>query len=169
MPYHTSCFTFYFYFSLFPFAYPNNFCISNTPISPATKAVKAYTYLATNPTSLLKKPKIAPKTLPTITGNASEAFPVLWGHLLAIYPFFKVTSSLQDPEAVGHLPKTPEIASAIVSIVIQSAVSTDIIVIYCSWNKIQILSAKNASLSRTILMFGLILAICVWRSFLLLW
>ena len=67
--YHTYCFT---------------ICINNTPISPGTKTIKPHVCLATNPTALLEKIKMASTTLPAMTGKASVAFPLnLLGHLLA--------------------------------------------------------------------------------------
>ena len=78
------------YFFTFPACLPDTFCISHTPISPATKTIKAHLCSATNPTVLPKKLKMAPTTFPTIAGNASTAFPAsllrasasLFNHLL---------------------------------------------------------------------------------------
>ena len=56
-------------------------------------------------------------------------------------------------------------ASAIVEMVIERAVSIEKIVIPCSRNKAVILSAKDVFLSRTFSRVCLILATCVRRSF----
>ena len=63
--------------------------------------------------------------------------------------FFKIPLSFgeEDPEAEGPPPKTPVRASAIFAIVNEKAVSTDIIVMPCSRNKVQILSTKDPPLS----------------------
>ena len=61
--------------------------------------------------------------------------------------FFKVPSSFGG-EAAPPPPPPPKAsvtASKIVEIVIERAVSTDIIVIPCSRNKVRILCAKNVS------------------------
>ena len=77
--------------------------------------------------------------------------------------FSKVPSSFvgENPETARPYPKTLVIASTIVAIAIERAVSSDIIVILCSRNKVRIPSAKDASLSSTFLMVCLILATCV--------
>ena len=46
-------------------------------------------------------------------------------------------------------------------VVLQSANSIDTVVISCSWNKVQILSTKDTSSSRTFSKVCLILATCV--------
>ena len=53
----------------------STFCINHTIKSPATKTIKSLVYSATNPTTLLRKLKIAPTILPAITGNGSIIFP----------------------------------------------------------------------------------------------
>ena len=94
-------------------------------ISPATKIIKAHVYSATNPTAFPRKLKIAPTSLPTITGNASTTFPA---SLLSAFAslsnhFFKNPSSLGGEPPVPQLlpPKTPVMARKIVEIVIQDS------------------------------------------------
>ena len=76
--------------------------------------------------------------------------------------FFKVPQSFDEdePEVTGPPPpsKASVIANTIVEMVIERVVSNAIIVSLCSQNKVQILSAKHASLSRTFSMVYLILA-----------
>ena len=95
---------------------------------------------------MLKKLKMAPKALPTIAGNASTAFPAglfrasasLFNHL------FKTPLSFDgEPPAPPPSPKTPVIASTMVQIVIERAVSTEKMVMPCSRNKVRIFSAKD--------------------------
>ena len=50
-------------------------CINHTPMSPATKTIKAHVCSATSLTTFPRKLKIAPTTFPTTAGNASTAFP----------------------------------------------------------------------------------------------
>ena len=106
-----------------------------------------------------------PATGPTIAGNDSLAFPAsllrasasLFSHLL------KVPSSFGYPKAAGvfHPPETSVIASIIVEKVTETAVSTEIIVIPYSRDKVRTLSAKSVSLSRTFSMICFMLATCV--------
>ena len=56
-------------------------------------------------------------------------------------------------------------ASTIVEIDIERAVSTENMVMPCSRNKVRIISAKDVFLSRTFSRICLILTTCVWRSF----
>ena len=114
------------------------FCINHTPISPATKTIKVHVFSAKNPTTLLKKRKIARATLTKIAGNTSTAF--LASHLIASASLFNhlfKTPSFFDGEPPPSPPpppppKTTVIASTIVVMVIERKVSTDIVVIPCS-------------------------------------
>ena len=64
--------------------------------------------------------------------------------------FFKTPSSFDGESPVPTPPlKTPLIARIIVEIVIERAVSIENMVIPCSRIKVQILSARDVSLSRT--------------------
>ena len=122
---------------------------------------------ATNLTAFLKKLKIAPTTLPTIAGNASTIFPASLLSASASLPnhFFKIPSSFGgEPPIPASPPKTPVIASTIVEIVIERAVSIENIVIPCSRKRVRILSAKDVFWSRTFSMVCLILATWIWRS-----
>ena len=47
-----------------------SFCMNHTTIIPVTKTVKAHAFSAASPTTLTRKPEIAPRTLPTIASNA---------------------------------------------------------------------------------------------------
>ena len=58
-------------------------------------------------------------------------------------------------------PKTPVKASTIVEMVIERAVTIEKIVVPCSRNKVQNLSAKDVFLSKTFSRVCLILATCV--------
>ena len=111
--------------------------MNHTPISPTTA----------NLTVFPRELKIAPTTL-------LRASTSLFDH------FFKTPLLFGDPEAEGSSspPKTPVIETAIVNMIIERAVSIDSIVIPCSRNKIQTLSAKDASLSGIFSMICLILA-----------
>ena len=109
------------------------FCINHTPISPATKTIKVHVFSAKNPTTLLKKRKIARATLTKIAGNTSTAF--LASHLIASASLFNhlfKTPSFFDgeppPSPPPPPPKTTEIASTIVEIVIERAVSNETMV-----------------------------------------
>ena len=110
------------------------FCINHTPISPATKTIKVHVFSAKNPTTLLKKRKIARATLTKIAGNTSTAF--LASHLIASASLFNhlfKTPSFFDGEPPPSPPpppppKTTEIASTIVEIVIKRAVSNETMV-----------------------------------------
>ena len=108
------------------------FCINHTPISPATKTIKVHVFSAKNPTTLLKKRKIARATLTKIAGNTSTAF--LASHLIASASLFNhlfKTPSFFDgepPPPPLPPPKTTEIASTIVEIVMERAVSTETMV-----------------------------------------
>ena len=119
-----------------------------------------------NPTALPRKLKIAPTTVPTIAGNASTAFSVSLMKAAASFlnHFFKAHSFFGG-EAEPPLPSTHVIESTIVVIFIERTVSTDIIIIPNSRDKVQILSAKDVSLSRTFSMICFILATCVQRLF----
>ena len=120
--------------------------------------------------SFVKKLKLALRKLPKIARSASTASrgKLLRAAATLFNHFFKALSSFggDDPKiAEPHPPKTLVIASTIVEIVIERAVSTGIIVISCSRNKVRIVSTKDVSLSRTFSMVCLILATCVRRSF----
>ena len=125
-------------------------CGSTIPATTlVTKTIKVPVFLATNPMALPRKLKMAPITLPSNAGNASTVFPASFlttsGSLFS--HFFKVPSNFggEDPEAAGLLPKTPVITSAIVVIVVEMAEGTGIILATFLQNRVQILSAKNAS------------------------
>ena len=60
----------------FPVCFLDTLCINSTPISPATKTVKAHVCSATNPTVLPKKLRMAPTTLPMM-GQAMLQQPFL--------------------------------------------------------------------------------------------
>ena len=109
-----------------------------------------------------RKLKIAPTTLHTLAGNASTTFPA---SLLSAFAnlsnhFLNTPSSfgVEPPVPLPPPPKTPAIASTIIEIVIERAVSIENIVIPCSENKVQILSANDVFLSRTFSRVCLILA-----------
>ena len=142
-----------------------NLCINHQQMSPTTKTIKAHVCSATNPTAFPRKLKIALTKLPMMAGNVSAAFPA---SLLSVPAnlsnhFFKVPLSFDGEPPSSQLPppKTPVMARAIVEIVMDRAVSIVAIVIPCSRNKVQILSAKDVSLSRTFSKVCLILATCV--------
>ena len=95
---------------------------------------------------MLKKLKMAPTALPPIARNASTAFPAglfsasasLFNHL------FKTLLSFDGgPPTPPPSPKTPVIASTMVQIVIERAVSTEKMVMPCSRHKVRIFSAKD--------------------------
>ena len=117
---------------------------------PATAAIKAQVCLATNPTALLWKLKIAPTTLPIIASSASTAFPasLLTGLASLSSPFFRVPSSfsVEAEPPVPPPPKTPVYASAMVEMVIDRAVKIENI-IPCSRKRVQILSDNSVSFS----------------------
>ena len=121
-------------------------------MSPTTKTIKAHVCSATNPTAFPKKLKIAPTTLPTMVGNVSAVFPasLLRASNSLSNHFFKVLLSFDaEPPAPRRPPKTLVMPRIIVEIVMDRAVSIENMVMPCSRNKVQILSAKDASLSRT--------------------
>ena len=111
------------------------------------KATRAHVCSATK-TAFPKKLKIAPTTLPTIAGNASTPFPA---SLLSAFAslsnhFFKSPLSFGgEPHVSPPPPDIPVMASTIVEIVIEKAVSTENIVMPRSRNKVQILSANDVS------------------------
>ena len=110
-----------------------------------------------------KKLKMTLTTLPTIAGNATTAFPAsllsasanLFNHL------FKTPSSFGGEPPPPPPARTSIMASAIVEIVLERAVSVEKIVIPSSRNNVRILSAKAVFLSRIFLRVCLILATCV--------
>ena len=131
---------------------------------PTTKTTKAHVCSATNPTAFPRKLKIAPTTLPTMVGNVSAVFPasLLRASSSLSNHFFKVLLSFDaEPPAPRRHPKTLVMPRIIVEIVMDRAVSIENMVMPCSRNKVQILSAKDASLSRTFSRVCLILATCV--------
>ena len=133
-------------------------------MSPAIERIKVHVCSATNPMTFPRKLKIAPTILPTMAGNASAAFPasLLSASASLSSHFFKVTLSFHGvPPVPAVPPKTPVMAGTIVAMVIEKAVSTENIVTPCSLNKVRILSAKDASLSRTFSSVYLILQTCV--------
>ena len=130
----------------FPACLPDTLCISYTPINPATETIKAHGCSATNPTALLRKLKIAPTTLPTTADNASTASlaRLLSASANLSNHFFKISLSFgaEASEPPSPPPKAAVIASTIVKIVMERAVSIDIMVITCSRNKVQIFPPK---------------------------
>ena len=133
-------------------------------MSPTTKTIKAHVCSATNPTAFPRKLKIAPTTLPTMVGNVSAVFPasLLRASNSLSNHFFKILLSFDaEPPAPRRLPKTLVMPRIIVEIVMDRAVSIENMVMPCSRNKVRILSAKDASLSRTFSRVCLILATCV--------
>ena len=91
---------------------------------------------------------MAPTTLPTKAGIASTAFPasLLSASANLSNHFFKTPLSFGgEPPVPLSPPKTPVMARTIIEIVIERAVSIENIVIPCSLNKVQILSANNVS------------------------
>ena len=144
------------------------FHISDTPINLVAKTIKPHVCSATKTTALLRKIKIAPATLPTIASDASTTFiaSLLTSSFCLFNQFFKVSSSFrgEGPEVAGlhPPPKTPVIARTIVEMVRERGVIICITVIPCTWSKVWILSAKDASSSRTLSRVCLILAVCVW-------
>ena len=111
--------------------YFSTFCINHTPISPATKTIKAHVCSAKNPTALPKKLKIAPATLTKVAGNASIAFlaSLLIVSASLFNDLFKTTSFFDgEPPPPPPPPKTTERASTIVEIVVERAVSTETMV-----------------------------------------
>ena len=147
------------------------FCINHTPISPATKTIKAHVCSATNPV-VLTKTLIATTTLTTIAGNASTTFLAsllsasasLFNHLLKTPSFFDGEPP-PSPPPPSPSPKTTETVSTIVEKVIERAVSSEIMVQPWSQNKVRILSVKDVFLTTTLSRVCLILATCVWISF----
>ena len=81
-------------------------CINHTPMSPATKTIKAHLCSATNPTIFPRKLKIAPTTLPTIAGNTSTAFRASLFSASASLSnhFFKTPSSFGGDSPVSTPP-----------------------------------------------------------------
>ena len=116
--------------------------MSHTPISPATKTIKANVFSATNSNGLLKRLKMAPTTLPTVAGNASTAFPASFLSPSASLSnhFFKASLSFDGgPPTPLPSSKSPIVESIIVVIPVKKEVSVKIISIICSRIKIQIL------------------------------
>ena len=97
--------------------------------------------------------------------SASTAFPTSLLSAFASLPnhFFKTPSFFDGghPVPPPPPPKTPVMARTIVEMVIERAASIENMVIPCTRNKVQILSAKDVSLSRTFSRVCLILATCV--------
>ena len=69
--------------------------INHAPMSPATKTIKSYVCSAINSTTLLKKLRMAPVTVPMMAGNASTVFPagLLSASANLFNHFFKALSS----------------------------------------------------------------------------
>ena len=151
--------------SLIPPYLPCTLCINHIAMSPATKTIKAHVSSVTNPMAFPRKLKAVPTIYPIISGNASTAFLAC---LLSASPslsnhFFKVPLSFggEPPVTPPPPPKAPVIAKTIVEMIIERAVSIENMVIPCSQNKVQILSANEVFLSRTFSMVCLVLANCV--------
>ena len=109
--------------------------------------------------------RLVPTTLTIIPGSASAAFPasLLSASASLSNHFFRVPLPFGGERLAPLLPppKTPSMARTIVAMVIERAVRIEIIVVPCSLNRVPILSAKDASLSRTFSMVCLILETCV--------
>ena len=102
-----------------------------------------------------------------IAGNVSVAFPV---SLLSAFAtlsnhVFKLSSFGGGEPPTQTLLPPPVMKRTIVAMVIDRAASFEGMVIPRSLNRVGILSAKDASLSRTFSSVCLILATCVSRSF----
>ena len=114
---------------------------------------------------MLRKLKTALTRFPKIADNAAAAFPTnLLRESASLFSyFFTVYSSFagEFTEAAGFPAKVPAISSAIVAIIKERAVSTDVVARPCTRNEVRVLSTKDASLVRTFLMVCLILATCV--------
>ena len=138
-------------------------------MSLTTKTIRAHVCSAANPTAFPRKLKMVPTTLSTMAGNASTAFPrsLLSASASLFNLFFKVPLSFDGGPPAPQLPppKTPVMARIILEMVIERTDSIENMFIPCSRNKVQILSAKDVSLSKTFSRVSLILATCVWRSF----
>ena len=108
------------------------------------KTIKAHVCSATNPTTFPRKLKIAPITLPKIAGNSSTALPA---SLLSVFAslashFFNIPSFFGGgPPASPPPQKIPVMASIIVEIVIEKAVSIENILM--PENKVRIRSAND--------------------------
>ena len=127
-------------------------CINHTPMSPATKTVKAHVCSANNPAALPRRLRIAATTLPMIAGNASMAFPPSLSSVFANLSnhFFRIPLSFgRKLPASLPPPKSPTIESIIVAIPAKRAERVEIIITICSRIKIRILSGKGVFLSRT--------------------
>ena len=81
--------------------------INHTPISPATKTIKAHVFSAKNATALPKILQMTPTTLPTIAGNVSTVFPasLLSTSASLFYHFFKIPSFLGGEPSASCLPQ----------------------------------------------------------------
>ena len=104
---------------------------------------------------------MAPTTLPMIPGNTLAASPTSLLRASASLSNYFFRAPLPFDEGPPPLPPPPVMARTIVAMVIEKAVSIENMVIPCSLSRIRILSAKDASLSRTFSMACLILATCV--------
>ena len=127
----------------------------------------------TNPTAFLRKLKMALTILSKISDNVSKIFPAnLLRKFASLFnQFFQGPIIFQqpNPEAAGSspYPRTPLIASTIIGREgNKKSKSIEAIVIFCSLNKVRLLSAKDEFLSRTFSMDSLILAIYVCNTFL---
>ena len=105
------------------------FGINHTPNKPCNKKIEAHVFSVTNTTAVPKNLKTAPTTLLKIAGNASAAFParLLRASASLLSHCFKVSSSFAgeaEPLPPPTPPKMPVIASTIVEIVKERAVTT---------------------------------------------
>ena len=132
-------------------------------MSPATKTIRAHVCSATNSTAFPRKLKVAPATLPMITINSTAAFPasLLSASASLSNHFSGLPASWWRAPVPPSPPETPVMMRTIVAMVTEKAVNIEKMVMPCSLNKIQILSARDVSLSRTFSMVCLILATCV--------
>ena len=148
------------------------FCVNYTPISSATQTIRARGCSEANPIVLPRNLKIAPTTLPTIADNASTALPasLLRVSTTLFNHFSKAPLSFGGDNAETARyppppPRTPVIASTIVDMVIERAVSIDTIAKPCSQDKVQMCSTKDLSSSKTFSIVCLTPPTYVRRSF----
>ena len=143
-----------------------HFCLNDTLIFLATKAIKLHVCSATNLTALSRKFKMtATTTFPAKVGNALTAFPasllMVSGDLFN--KFLKTSSSIDDKDVAG-IPSPlniPVRVSAVVQVIKERTISTDTIDISCSRYKVSIISVKDVYLSMSFSIGCLILANCV--------
>ena len=128
-------------------------------MSLAKKTIKGHVFSATNPTAFPRKLKAAPTILPMILGSAVAAFPtsLLSTSASLSNHSFRVPLPFDGGHPAPPLTPLPVMTRTIVAIVIDRAVRIENMLMPCSLNRVRILSAKDASLSRTFSMVCLIL------------